>query len=890
MSDANRGVAPDSTRAASSRGMLNTSTADLDRRFRRALLSLAVVAVLPVALPHSAEAQDSRAPTTGVALPDRSVSATSDATSLEVNPAGLGFIESAELRYGFELQFPGEQTGLQDEHAAYAAAGTEWFGSGISLQWLDRSTRRSLGPAYQKLTLGSAIRPVDGFSAGVGLNIFGSLQRRNINQLTSVDLGFQWRPSRYFGFGFAAKDTNRPFFDADRGLPVRFQPGAVLRLFRGGLVVGSQLEWTPARGTLLATPRASLEPLPGVRLFGRAAIPSNRRSRAREGLGWRVTAGMDVSLGRVGLEAATSARTRDATSGAFDSHAQHIWFSPTPRRSIVPTVGQWVEFDLSGRIAERGTGSLFRSPSQQFLNILTDLRDIGDDPRVDGVLLRIGNTNLGYGQVWELRRQLDELRNSGTASIAFLEQPGFLEAYLASGADRVFMLPNELYEPEGVRVTTNNYGEALRSVGVEAEFVRIGEYKSAPEGFVRDEPSEPALEQLDQLVDDLHGEIAGSIADGRGLERGEVQEGIDSIPLYPGESVQRGFVDDILYEDELRPHIRREYGALEFVEGGYDPTPGPDQGWDGGRPEVAVVHIDGSIIRGESTETPLFGDVVTGSKTIVDTLERLGDNPLVRAVVLRIDSPGGSAVASDLIYRAIRRVAQVKPVIASMGNVAASGGYYVAAGADTIFATPNTITGSVGIFAGKFNVEKLADWVGVTHTVVDRGERSGQFDPYSAWSDEQRKGVAESIEYLYQLFLEQAAQTRPLDVDELDERARGRVWSGRAARDEELVDHVGGLLEAIRRAEKEAGLYPGSARYRSYPLPTSFLDVPGASAEALRSLVDELTPSSSDEGRIRNTAVRAFLERLERSVRLPLLYDQGEPLMLPPTAITVGPE
>jgi len=870
--------------------MLTTFTADFDRHDRWAIFGVAALAVVLAAHPQPADAQDSRSPTDGVAVPDRSVASTNDATSLEVNPAGLGFIESAELRYGFDFQFPGERTGLRGEHAAYAAAGTEWFGGGISLQWLDRSTPRTLVSPYQKFTLGSAIRPFDGFSAGVNLNMFGSLDRRKINQLTSLDLGVQWRPSPYLGFGLAAKDTNRPFFDSARGLPVRFQPGGVLRLFQGGLVVGSELAWTPARGTLAATPRVSLEPLPGLRLFGRATVPSNRRARSREGSGWRVTAGMDLSLGRVGLEAATSVRTRES-SGGFDSHAQHVWFSPTPRRSIVPTVGQWVEFDLSGQIAERGAGSLFRSPSQQFLRILTDLRAIGDDPRVDGVLLRVGNTNLGYGQAWELRRRLDDLRETGTASIAFLEQPGFLEVYLASGADRVFMLPNELYEPEGVRVTTNNYGEALASVGVEAEFVRIGRYKSAPEAFVREEPSEPALEQLDAFVDDLHGEVVGGIADGRGLERDEVQNAIDSIPLYPRESLRGGFVDDIFYDDELRPHLRREYGALEFVEGGYDRTPGPDQGWNGGSPEVAVVHIDGSIIRGESPETPLFGGAVTGSTTIVDTLERLGNDSTVRAVVIRIDSPGGSAVASDLIYRAIRRVAQVKPVIASMGDVAASGGYYVAAGADTIFATPNTLTGSVGIFAGKFNVEKLANWVGVNHTVIDRGKRSGQFDPYSSWSDEQRKSVAESIEYLYELFLDQAAQTRPLDVEELDERARGRVWSGTAARDEGLVDHVGGLLEAIRHAEKEAGLYPGSAKYRSYPLPTSFLDVPGISAEVLRSLREALTPSSSDdEERLRDTALQTLLERLQRSARLPLLYDQGEPLMLPPTAITIGPE
>lgn len=852
---------------------------------RRSFPSVAFVVVCALAVwARPGATQSPPRPTDGVAVPDRSVTTTSDATSLEVNPAGLGFIESTEFRYGFDLQFPASVAPLRDEHAAYAATGNDWLGAGVSLQWLDRSASRVISPPYQKLTLGSAVRPVDSLSAGFALDFFGSLQQRAVNRLVSFDLGAQWRPSRFLGVGVTVKDTNRPFFRADRGIPVRINPGAALRLLGGGLIVGSDLEWTPARGSLRSSPRVSFEPLKGVRVYGRAAVPVNQSASTRDEAGSRFTAGLDVALGQVGLEAASSIRTGTDGDDGLASHSQQVWYSPTPRRSLLPPIGRWVEVDLSGEITERVTNRFLGGSSQGFLDLLTNIRAIAEDPRVDGVVFRIGSNSLGYGQAWELREQIDYLRSNDTTTAAFLEQPGFVESYIASAADRTFLLPNELYEPAGVRITTNTYGEALASVGVEAEFVRIGEYKSAPETFVRETPSEPALEQTNELADDLHGEVVQSIADSRQLERDDVQSAIDSIPLYPGEALQHGFVDDILYPDELRPHLRQNYGAVEVLGAGYDPTPGPDRGWNGGKPIIGVVYIDGSIIRGKSAETPFIGEILTGSETVVDTLERLGKNPQVRAVVVRVDSPGGSAVASDMIYRAIRRVAQVKPVVASMGDVAASGGYYVASGADTIFATPNTLTGSVGIFAGKFNVEKLASWVGVSHTVVERGQRSGRFDPYESWSSEQRKSVKESIEYLYQLFLQQASETRPFGPDALDELARGRVWSGEAARDEKLVDRVGGLVDAIHRAEKEAGMLPDSGRYQTYPQPSSFLEVASGSGGPLRDLWRALE-SSDREGSSRNSAVKTFLRRLGGSIRLPLLYEQGEALMLPPRSV-----
>jgi len=858
--------------------------------YRRALVSFGMaVATVAISLAEPARAQGPSEPSDGIALPDRSVTTTSDATSLEVNPAGLGFTETAELRYGFDLLFPGGGAPVRDQHGVFLGAGNDWIGGGFSMQWLDRPTSGPALSSYQKFTLGLALRPFDNLSLGGAVHLFGSIDSRSVNQLASLDLGAQWRPSQFVGAGLAIEDTTRPFFRPDRGVPVRVRPGVALRLLGGGLVLDSELGWTPDRGTLFATPRVSLQPTDGLRLYGRAAVPVNSNARERHGSDIGLTAGLEVSLGRIGLEAGGSLRTGNGDSSGLTRHTQQVRFSTAPRQSLVDPVRRWVQFELSGTIPERGSSRLLGGSSRGFLELLTKIRAAGDDPGVDGVLLRISSNSLGYGRAWELRRAIEQLEASDTASATFLEQPGFLESYIASAADRVFMLPNELYEPAGLRVTKNSYGRALANIGVEAEFVRIGEYKAAPESFVRESPSEPALEQTNAYVDDIHEEVVGGIGEDRSLEPAEVQRAVDSIPLYPDEAVADGFVDDILYPDELRPLLLREYGAARLVEEGYDPNPEPEQGWNGAQPIVAVVYVDGSIIRGESAETPFTGQILTGSSTVVDTLERLGQNPRVEGIVLRVDSPGGSAVASDLIYRAVRRVQQVKPVVASMGDVAASGGYYVASAAETIFATPNTLTGSIGIFAGKFNVQRLASWIGVSHESVERGERSGRFDLYSSWSAEQRASVARSIEYLYELFLHRASRNRPFGPEALDDRARGRVWSGAAAHERELVDELGGLVDAVRRVERMVGLEPGTSDYRAYPERPTFLDLPGATASPVRKLVRRLRGNPEDDT-TRDTAVGQFLRQLERAARLPLHYRQGEALMLPPRPIELHDE
>ena len=834
-------------------------------------------------------AQTSQFVTDGVRLPDRSVTTESGAQSVEVNPAGLGFMESIEARYTLELDAEtdnGEDLPFTDQHAAFAAGGTDWFGLGLGFQWLDRPVVSGPPIHYQKYSLALALRPFENVSFGGGLNFFGTSQDRQLNDLTSLDLGAMWRPSQYFGFGLALRDTNPPYLRPERGLPLRIQPGAAFRLLDGRFVVDSQLSWVPREDTIAYSPRLDITPVDGLRFFGRARFPFNSDISLAEDTPTRFVAGLEFSLGEVGLASGAMFRSStDSDDDGYSGQTQSVWVTPQTRPSLVPPKNRWVRVDLGGNIAERAVNSPFAASKRSFLDLLLHVRELADDPSVAGVVFEVGPNDLGYGQAWEIRREIEYLNDAGTTTAIYLTQPDFTGAYLASAADKTYLMPAEPYAPQGVRASMLNYAEALSNIGIKAEFLRIGDYKSAPETFVRREPSKADIEQTTTFIDTIYDEVVSSIADERGLDRQDVVDAIDSIPILPDRAVERGFADKIVYPDEIRPHLAEEYGASNLLGAGYDPTPAPRQGWDGG-PEVAVVYIDGSIVRGPSSNPPLFGDTLSGSETITRVLEDLGRDPNVRAIVIRVDSPGGSAVASDLIYRQIRRVAQVKPVVASMGDIAASGGYYVAAGADTIFATPNTLTGSIGIFSGKFSIGQLADLIGINHTEIQRGKRNGQFGLFDEWSDPQRESVSESIHYLYRLFLQQAAETRPLSADEIDKVARGRIWVAQQAKEKKLVDKLGGLVDAIHYAESKAGIRPGTADYHAYPTPGSFLEISPFTVGVLGKIGEFLGLKQKSDPRV-DGFLAQLLDRVQRAVLLPLLYDAEEPLMLPPKAIVI---
>ena len=346
------------------------------------------------------------------------------------------------------------------------------------------------------------------------------------------------------------------------------------------------------------------------------------------------------------------------------------------------------------------------------------------------------------------------------------------------------------------------YRGTLDKLGIEAQFEGVGKYKNAPNQFTERSFTEPHREQMEALVGSLFDTYVAGVAEGRRLEGPVVRTIIDQGPFRAEEARAAGLVDELLYRDQVEERVPgQRLDPARYVRSsrGF--------GLDG-RPKIALVYAVGDIVPGESQSSP-FGGGLAGADTIVRGLRQAREDSTVRAIVLRVDSPGGSGTASDAIWREVALARRVKPVVASMGDYAASGGYYVAMGADEIAAQPGTITGSIGVFSGKFSLRGLYGKLGVSQETVRRGHNATLFSSWEPWSPEERARVRDLNEAFYATFVAKAAEGRKKKPAEIEAVAQGRVWTGREALAAGLVDRLGGLDAALVAAAGRARIPKG---------------------------------------------------------------------------------
>lgn len=849
-------------------------------------LAFALILLLAPGLAWAQSLLDAAIPPTpsdGIQLPFSSAALQDDATSLEVNPAGLGFMDTTEFGYGFQTPRDDLNEVADRAHSFFLAGGNQYVGAGFAAQFLEQPRGGLMLDEYRKYTLGFALASPRAFSIGFNYNWFGSDRSERLDDLASWDIGWQLRLGEYIGFGFMARDINAPFVADGVSLARRYSGAMSFRLFEGRLILDNSFEWFEDSELTAWTPRLLIEPINGLKLFGNATFAIDRRSN-QEAFEWdALWAGVEISLRGMGAAYAPVFDRTASEDPSYTSMSAYHWVSPNKQRGLFDFGGRWVKIDLNKATTESAlTFSFFSPQARSFLELVKTLEDISNDETVDGVVLVGGSTDFGYGQTWELRRAIHKLRTNGKKTVAYISSARIREYFLATAAEQVWLYPTEPFNPGGVQARFVSYRGVLRKVGIEAEFVKIGRYKSAPEALVNAEQSEPAREQLTSIVDSLYETATSAIAEDRGKSQEAVAKAIENAPLFPHEALENDWVDAVVYPDELSDTLRDRFGSLVLEESYENPIPREER-W--GTPgEIAVVTIEGNIITGNSGVLPFSNSIVTGGETIRQVCDALAKDGNVVGVVIRVDSPGGSAFASDQMYRAIRRLAAKKPVVASMGNVAASGGYYAAAGADEIYASPTTITGSIGIFNGKFNAGGLLDWLNVRSATIERGPQDTGI--YRPWTQDELRRIREEVEYRYKLFLYQIAQTRPLTIDELDKVARGRVWMGDDALEQKLVDELGGLWAAIRRVEELAGVERGESVYRLYPSGAQFF---GVGAGALSSIGDwfGLNPAQDVVHLQRETLLKKLVGSLEKTALLPILYRSEEPLMLPYEAIEI---
>jgi protease-4 len=371
--------------------------------------------------------------------------------------------------------------------------------------------------------------------------------------------------------------------------------------------------------------------------------------------------------------------------------------------------------------------------------------------------------------------------------------------------------------------TTHFYFKGLLDkLGIKADFVRIGDHKSAPESFMREGPTDVARADSQALLNALNAQLVHGIAAGRHLQTSDVESRIANGPFVSSEAKQVGFIDQFAYSDQIEDEVSKLLGhPTPIVD---DPLATRESSQFASVRRVAIVYVEGDMIDGKSQTIPLVGNRMVGSTTIGDTLRQLRADPNVGAIVLRIESPGGSALAADTLWREIQltNVPGGKPVIVSMGGVAASGGYYVAAPATRVFANPATITGSIGIFYGKADVAELLHRIGVgteTFKTAPRADAESMFRPYT---EEEREELQRKVRQFYEVFLNRVSLGRHLPHDLVDKLGQGRVYTGEQAMKIRLVDELGGLRQALDYARKLAGL-PEYAPVVELPVPDSSL-------------------------------------------------------------------
>lgn len=438
------------------------------------------------------------------------------------------------------------------------------------------------------------------------------------------------------------------------------------------------------------------------------------------------------------------------------------------------------------------------------------LQRVAADPQASGVLLKIDGLAAGWATLQSLRAELAHFRASGKRAVAYVQTPDMAGYYAACAADEILVPPSAFLMITGLRAEVQFLKDALAKVGLAAEVEAVSPYKAAGETFVRSDISPENRAQLERLLDLRFGEIVAAIGAARGKTAGEARAAIDAAPLSAAAARERGLVDGLCYEDELEARLKAGERAPKILEWraatrALRLPPARRQ-----RRLVAVVPVEGTIASGRSRSLPipipLLGGQQAGADSVAQALRQVERNRRVAAVVLYVNSRGGDAFASDLMWREVLRVRQSKPVVVAMGDAAASGGYYIAAPASAIVAQPGTLTGSIGVVSLRPIIAGLLERAGVNTVVLSRGAHSGVFSISQPPSEDERLALRELIFTSYAEFKQRVCEGRGMTEERLEPIAGGRVWLGQEALELGLVDQLGGLPEALVKAQELADL------------------------------------------------------------------------------------
>ena len=494
--------------------------------------------------------------------------------------------------------------------------------------------------------------------------------------------------------------------------------------------------------------------------------------------------------------------------------------------TVLP-VKKYVEVTLNGIYADTKSVSTFGTSSTKTLRgLFKKLDTLKTDDEIAGIIFKIDSVSVGWATLQEIRNKINEFREVEKETIGYLESGSNAEYLLAAAMERVVLMPTGSLNLTGLRAEVLFYKGLLDKLDIQSDMLAMGKYKSGVEPYMRDGMSDAFRESMTALLDDLYAQLLAHIAESRdGMTVEKASDLINRGPFTAEEAHQEKLVDALQYYDELLDALKAASPDedVQVVKPDYErKRKMPDMNSFAGlmqlfsmlnppqraraataENQIALIYASGPIL--PNIESFFAAMPVITPETLKEAFKKARTADSVRAVVLRIDSPGGSALASDLIWREVMLTQREKPVVVSMGNVAASGGYYIAMAAGTIVAHPNTLTGSIGVFGGKLNLKGFYNKVGLTKEIIAHGQNATLYSDYGGFTPTERERVEKMMKTVYEDFVSKAAEGRGKSFDEIDEIAQGRVWTGKQAKALGLVDELGGLDTALSIAKAQAG-------------------------------------------------------------------------------------
>ncbi|RKH25863.1 signal peptide peptidase SppA [Corallococcus sp. CA041A] len=747
---------------------------------------LPLLALLPsLAIAQTGAVDRAPVPPLGITLPPTNAALIDEAPALSLNPAGLGFQDAGQLFYLHERNLQSDSVG----DAVFLGARLLGLGAGFSLEWI----RGQNAPDYRKTSFGLSLGPRT-LQLGAALHDFSSSDDPRISGLTSWDVGLTARPFRFLSLAAVAKDLNAPEQDGLK-LQRRYNFGLGLRPLGERYTLG--VDWIFAEGGFregLATYTLQAEVVRGLRLGGGLS------HGFVSGIPLALQLAATVDLGHAGLTYAAGG------AGNGLDHVLQVRLSSERYRSLHGGGGVVALLDLDDMLAggvSPALAILGVSEADPYLRLMKYLDLATRDERLKGVVVKMeGLPGVGWGTAEELRQSLLKLREAGKKVVVVMLSGDDRSYLVASAADSVYALTEASLPINGLSATVTSLGGTMEKLGVTWDVARVGEYKTAMEQFTRSDMSPAERETLDAYLDSQVTHYEKAVEAGRKLPPEKLRAAWAQGILSSKRAQAAGLLDGVVSATELDARVAEWFPGMRFHPT-YSPREEREDRW-GLRRRIAVVPVLGDITGGRSREDPLGFAQLAGAETVVRALQEAQEDPSVVAIILRVDSGGGDVLASDLMYRAVLEAKKHKPVIASMGDAAASGGYYAAVAADEVLAEPTTLTGSIGVFYPKPALEGLGTKLGVNQETLKRGDMADLLEWWKPWTPEQQAAVQTWVDDSYDTFITEVARNRKMDKAKVDAVARGRVWSGKDALARGLVDGLGGMPEAVASARKRA--------------------------------------------------------------------------------------